>query len=357
MIEFDSAPRRIHRIVSGQGTLEFSEKTDGVMRFCCGGVERFRITPAKINNFEERASVPRKCRVHRSADGLSSSIDVERRLPFGSEYLLSRIFEVHHNSVRLRLDVLPGTGTITRLEPGDLEFPGEWSKVSLGIYEGGAVRFLDLAAGGCVDSVRVGGGLLLSIRLLAESGLEMEFSIGGDLWRHDIASALPDCTCAWQAERGAEGVKVCRTTVAFEVPESAPGRRAYRLKSCLVWRVPGESKGAPEAEEGETVCRFSGCLMSNVNRRALRDFVRKNPGCRLAAKSDGFGICSDGSHVERKGQVLHRDIEEYLDFRLKANRELARSGGSFRFLPAKKEFLAEEIVSERFDFQELEILS
>ena len=115
--------------------------------------------------------------------------------------------------------------------------------------------------------------------------------------------------------------------------EAEPEKRPWRFKNLISWNC-GNRTPAPVAENSFSV---SGCQVNPAARREVRRKVRSGRGDMSMVNASPC-ICPDSAHLERprKSGFTHFDLAEYVSFRLWANRQLLKSGGSRAIYPAEK---------------------
>ncbi len=305
---------------------------DGLVKFAWQNGVELDLGTARLNEFDEASGLAGKLRRHGSEDGLSGQVELETILPFGSEFVCVRQFDVASGRVLATCDVAPrGPGRIRRAELEPLTLRGDWRSV--------AVDGAEIAAGTAWQSDRPFRRLIA----VDPSGFRLEIGIGDDLWRWSPEGSQGEYTIA--VEAGC--VTVRRKVLDFgEIEETELAKRPYRFQWYAAWR---DAAGA--AAPCGTVYDWSdqaaeACLKAAPTQRLLRKAVRQSPqslSCAWGADAD----CDDPSHLERpgRGPMPHRDLLERTRFHLWANRQLQRRGMDFRWCNPAPAGVLEEVLT------------
>ncbi len=325
---------------------ELSGGAESVLKLAFANGCKCTVGTSACGAFGEKSGLVRKTRLHRSIDLLEITAETQRVIPFGSEFEIRRAFSFGDGFARITVDAAAGNGG--RVESFTLDpvtFEGDWKKVA--VDDGDGIRWQEAPAENTVlwESGRT------PLRILAESadGALFECGCGEDLWRHNAASAMENCTAKFVVTADSKTLKFERTMFSFakgddvEIP-----KRPWRFSYCLAWSLAPETalSGGKELKLAaldipESGLRAGGegkpCFAAPAVRRRLRDAVR-SAGESVVVPDVDFGCCTDPSHLERpgKGELLHWDLPELFALYLWGNRQLAKKDLSLRFISAEK---------------------
>ena len=120
----------------GKNVLELSSAEEGCF---------FRMERSKCGKFGELSALPRKFRLHRSADNASAELETESVIPFGCEYLVARECRISSGAAELISDFSAvNFGKVDGIELEPVVFSGDWQTLELLVY--GEKKFRSFAA-------------------------------------------------------------------------------------------------------------------------------------------------------------------------------------------------------------------
>ena len=315
----------------GKNMLELSSANTGCF---------FRMERSKCGKFGELSALPRKFRLHRSADDASAELETESVIPFGCEYLVARECRISSGAAELISDFSAvNFGRVDGIELEPVVFSGDWRSLELLVYGEKKIRSFAAPRSGVLY---MGAEPPLLVRAVFASGLRCEFALGADLWRHRGASRIAGAHSEYQLCADSDGVKLLRRVLFYE-PEVEPERRSWRYTVLVGW---DDGKVGPEPS-GEGF-ELPGCAMSPASRRQLRHIVRRAEG-NIVWRNAAPGVCFDSAHTGRAGasELEHFDLAEYLTAWRWANRELAKRGFGLSVAAAEKNIFADSVTMRR----------
>ncbi len=295
----------------------------------------------------------------KGGQGVASSEGSTRPLAGNS---LRQITRYGANTARVTWDLAwrKDTPAKTGVEIGSANLAGAWRRALVlpdyaACQGGSTAAWQDLAPGQSL----VFSPIPMAVVLERADGVQVEFSMGFDVWR-------------WQhglGDFGPDGARVVLTVNAEHMTfqrqllhcreEVIPEAREYRFCSQIAWRAPAAAAAAPPAfpppvgltfqADGNGLCALppagpdgvlsyaldlsampvpaaarrddgSGlpCWESNVTQRAARRAIRQLAGSGAAGflRLDGLtpGLCGDGSHCDRRRGAAHWDLQGILTF-------------------------------------------
>ena len=269
---------------------------------------------------------------------------------FPSGPSINQICRYAGNAVRITWDVAwpKETRPTKPFQIGNARLEGRWTKLTT-ISRDGSPESFDLSKG--VFEVP---GTPISLILHREDGVKFEYSLGYDLWRWDHALGQPVAApFSLEINDGQTTIFHC---VCDPTPEEVfPEARKYRFMALVAFSTPSMPK-APSVEAPETVSFTAGkpdidarSLSSNLLRINYLDMPNIENGKRLtetgrhdiclednhslmavkrtirqlASFSDNGtllleglvpGLCTDGSHCEKKQPRQHCDLYSLVTF-------------------------------------------
>ncbi len=310
------------------------------------GRTRFRLGRLAVGEFSELGALPKKLRLHRTGDALSGSFETAAVIPFGNEFLVERDIEFCDGFGQSTVDVSAvNHGAVGDLALGDVFFEGPWKRLEFLLF--GETAFRRVETGDGETEFYRGAEIPLMVRLVSDDGVRVEFATGCDLWRHRAAFRTPGTRSEFALTGGAGQVIFERRVLSYAADVEIE-KRPWRFTNLFAWSSGAtRSAASPSdmvfdlaaAKLPETARRTlpgggdagSPCLTGAGSRRFLRDLIRRNRGA-VELTGAAPGLCFAAGHLERpgKGELEHLDLEDYLNFYLWGNRQLARSGGSLR---------------------------
>lgn len=324
--------------VNGPGfTAGFQSFGETVFELDAGSV-RAAVGGALCDGFGEARVEAKKLKVHRTLDGLLTSAESEKVIPFGCEYDVRRSFSLLDGLLRVTADFRTvGRQVLRELRLDPVTLTGDWRRLGIS-RDGVTVEWHDLPYAEEAPQ--------MPVFYLAEAadGTLWEFGCGEDLWR-----------CRAGRELGGEarfGVEASAQTVRFErlmfrfAPDLVLQRRPWRFGYYLAWSKVPDAPAAGEVldlaqlaippggrrtgADGKVAPGF--CLAAPAVQRALRDAVRRAAGS-LVIRGAGADCCCAAGHLDRanKGTLLHRDLEAAMAFYEWANRQLDKIGAGLVF--------------------------
>ena len=295
------------------------------------GVPKFYLGRVTLEEkFSETGALEKKLRRHESADMLSVGLDSLNILPFGCEYAVGREFEVTDSFAEFANDVSAlHYGRVGSLELEPLTFSGKPCRVEFIPADRTAFECVELDKEQTLYSSSVP---LLMVCARWADGTSVEYAVGTDLWRHEAAAQMTDASAEFTLSFDGENLLYERRVLIYS-KEAEPEKRPWRFKNLLSWRC-GDKTPSPVAENCFAV---PGCQVDPAARREVRRKVRSGKG-EMSLVNASPCICPDSAHVERprRSGFTHFDLAEYVSFRLWANRQLLKSGGSLAIYPAEK---------------------
>lgn len=296
---------------------------NGLPKFCLG-----RVTLEE--KFCETGSLEKKLRRHESVDLLSIGLESLNILPFGCEYAIARDFEVTDGFAEYSNDISAmHYGRVGSLELEPLYFLG--TPCSVEFLPADKKEFIRFELDG-ENEIYSSEVPLLMLKVEWKNGDCVEYSVGTDLWRHGAAAEISGATAEFTLNFDGSVLTYERRALIYSA-ETEPEKRPWRFKNLIAWRSGGFSPAAVP----ENTFSVPGCQVNPAARREVRRKVRSGKG-DMAFVNVSPCICQDSGHVERPGRkgFTHFDLAEYVSFRLWANRQLMKSGGSLVFCPAEK---------------------
>ena len=295
------------------------------------GSPRFALGRVTLEGkFSETGALEKKLRRHETADMLSVGLDSLNILPFGCEYAIARDFEVTDGFAEFSNDISAlHYGRVGSLELEPLYFREKPCRVSF--IRADETKFT-VAELDDEKELYSGKVPLLLLKVEWSCGDCVEYSVGTDLWRHCAAEGIQGATAEFILSFDGETLSYERRVLIYS-GETEPEKRPWRFKNLISWHT-GENAPAPV---GENTFAVPGCQVNPAARREVRRKVRSGKGDMVLVNASPC-ICSESAHVERPGRTgyTHFDLAEYVSFRLWANRQLKKSGGSLAICPAEK---------------------
>ena len=317
---------------SGPG-FEFSVFSRGkhAAELALNGVRKFALGRVTLEEkFSETGALEKKLRRHETADMLSIGLDSLNILPFGCEYAIGRDFEVTDGFAEFSNDISAmHYGRVGSLELEPLYFSEKPCRAAFIRADEKKFTLVELDK---EKEIYSGNIPLLMLKVEWSCGDCVEYSVGTDLWRHCAAEGIQGATAEFTLAFDGETLSYERRVLIYS-EETEPEKRPWRFKNLIAWRS-GESVSAPA---GENTFAVPGCQVNPASRREVRRKVRSGKGDMCLVNASPC-ICSESAHVERPGRAgyTHFDLAEYVSFRLWANRQLKKSGGSLAIYPAEK---------------------
>ncbi|NLF92734.1 MAG: hypothetical protein GX564_02505 [Oligosphaeraceae bacterium] len=243
-------------------------------------------------------------------------------------------------------------------EQGSFFLPGTWRKVFLfpapaDLEQGQTPGWQALPENGVLEF----SPLPLLLICANDSGQQLEFGLGDDLWR-SIQGLVPQARQILRLTNSRRGL-LCQRCIAVagaDQPPLQPEAREYRFTSYLAWSAPALVRPAPDPHRyrplsftasGELVrqellacgdcpslsldfrtlplprqARRSGdgeiCWESKVTQKYVRRIIRQladyaPQGALLISGGMSPGLCLDGVHCSRRGPTPHWDLLAILD--------------------------------------------
>lgn len=332
--------KKLYRIEGADFKAELPHDCGNVLTLQFDNGFKCEVAPAACGAFSEGTALTRKVRVHRTNDLLEASANSLRVIPFGCEFEIKRKLDFADGFVQIIVDAAAGNGgRIDEFTLDPLVFRGSWKR--FGLDDGREVRWIDAVD----EEAELWSSDRPLLRILAEStgGALFECGCGEDIWRHNVAQTLTDCTAQFT-------VKGSRTTLCVErkmfqfakEPEVVIPRRPWRFSYYIAWSLTAPkadelesaellpldaldipSSGMCTAENGEESADV--CFAAPAVRRRLRDAVRTATGS-LVIPDVKLALCYAPSHLERpgKGALEHWGLAELFTFYVWANRQLVK---------------------------------
>ena len=297
----------------------------------------------QCNNFSEDGSLVQKLKVHSTLDNYSASAELFQTIPFGSEFELKRNFDFTDCFARIITDINPGIGAIQKLNLEDVEITGNFTKLQIFFLNGNKVETKSFDLTETTTVFQSGEQLILAFNVTSQDGTIFECGTGNDLWRHNAATAIPNCDAFFAVEGNQNTINFKRQILNFINSEEAPKKRSWRFKYYFAWL--DKKKTVIEKnyqkitlnelinEDFSHVQAFNGepCMSSPLCRRVLRNYLRKtNENIELAAS---LSLCDDASHLERGGEkgLLHWGVDDFFELMTWATKQLSKKNLSFKF--------------------------
>ena len=242
-------------------------------------------------------------------------------------------------------------------ELGSFFLPGNWQKVFLfpapaDLEQGKTPGWQELPKNGVLEF----SPLPLLLVCVNDSGQQLEFGLGDDLWR-SIHGLFPQARQVLRLINSRRGL-LCQRCIAVAEAEQPlqPEVREYRFTSYLAWSAPALLRPAPdphryrplsftargELERQELLscgdcpsisldfrtlplprqARRSGdgefCWESKITQKYVRRIIRQladyaQQGALLIRGGMNPGLCLDGVHCSRRGPTPHWDLLAILD--------------------------------------------
>lgn len=280
--------------------------------------------------FSETGALEKKLRRHDSVDMLSIGLESLNVLPFGCEYAISRNFEITDGFAEFADDIAAlHHGRVGSLELEPMTFTGSPAAVSFILPGESTFRTVALKE---AQELYSGSTPLLMLEVTWADGAVVSYSTGTDLWRHGAAGKIRGASAGFTLAFDGEMLVYERKVLIYS-EETEPEKRPWRFKNLLAWRTE-KAVTLPETDASFAV---TGCQVNPAARRDVRKKVRSGRGNMLMTGISPR-ICAEGSHVEKPGKTGydHFDLAEYVSFRLWANRQLMKNGGSLVMQPEKE---------------------
>lgn len=302
-----------------------------------GGAAFFRLGRVKCGKFGGSSALPEKFRLHRSGDGVEFELEYSGVIPFGCEYRVMRDCRVSGGCISLTTDISAVTGgKVDGIELEPLTFCGDMNKVEFLIFGEEKFRESKLSASG---TLYAGGEVPLMLRVTYADGGRCEAALGGDVWRHRAAAAIPGAVSEYELTASGGELKLTRRVLKYDA-ETEPERRPWRFNTLIGWN-DGRPTPAPCGEAFE----LPGCAMSAASRRNLRSLVRRSERS-LNWRDVAPSVCGESAHVSRsgRGNLAHFDLDELLAAWRWANRQLGKNSSHLILTPKPGGLFADSVI-------------
>jgi hypothetical protein len=349
------------------------------MRFYLNEKPLLQILPLSLGTVDESSGIVKKCRVHKSLDDSTQSLEQENIIPFGSEPKITRKIEIVGNHAKVAVNLeLRRSFTASRISVDSLFLPGKWSKFGIIGTEINSTSIPKVKWRNIEDNPILHESKLPFLLICFESvkGEKLEIGTGNDLWRWLDAENEENCSSLFKIEKVEGGIKITRDVYVWPEDVELP-RRTRLFKWYFAWEAAGEIPflKAPEStipmpETGEKIsldksldqfifdlsntswhesARAVGtggmselpCAEAPSFRRQLKKFIRSlefEPGTKIVLYGLEPHFCEAAAHLERpqKKRLKHWDIMSLMNLWQWANRLLAATGSELIIQPAKR---------------------
>ncbi|MCJ8328593.1 MAG: hypothetical protein HRT89_10670 [Lentisphaeria bacterium] len=306
----------------------------------------FGAITSEINKLNDSLAIADESKIIRKAN--IAVFSSKGRLPFGSRIGFSHTHRYAENNIRFTSDILiPGQTFITSsLSLAKLEINGSFVEM----------QFLDqdykLSPWAPCTTIEF-ATLPLLVILKNKAGHCLEIGCGSDVWRWNNGLNIDEMSQKYKLSFES-GTVIYERIICDVEDETVVTARSYRFTWFLAWsynlpaKEVGETLDCPLSKNGEvdtkklrddltehmTICLDlhkitvdekslktdqSMCFAKRKNMSRLKSMIRKiisnsaatNP---LIIKNLNPGICTNGSHLDRKTEHLHWDYPQILDF-------------------------------------------
>lgn len=325
-----------------------------------GAVPCLELLGAVVNHFDEKNGLQEKLRLHLTADGMGAELDSETVIPYGSEPVVKRKMDFCPGICRVTVDVSGGAAAVTALELDKLLLHGPWKRWAVVEIPASAGKINSEILWQDADKEGVfyqSDRPFLRLLLERNDNMRLEIGAGDDLWR---MSGLPGCHFVLEGNAGM--LKLRRQMMELPPVEDGdppPAKRPWRCEWYFAWsngswQMPLENlKGVTASPEwaslppsGMRSDKGGVCLVSAPARKLWRNWLRRSSG-DLSVAMD-LARCDDAAHLERpkKGTLIHWNAGELTAWYCYGNRQLARNGGSLRFLLGDDQWPLARVLSQ-----------
>jgi hypothetical protein len=344
--------KKLEKIVGTQDWhAEITPGEDVFMSFYMGAREVLRVNPVKVNQLSEDSALVGKSRLHHTVDGLSASVDVENKIPFGAEPKIKRSVDFADGFARVITDVQPGKHDVIRfLEMDSLELPGPWARI--------AVQTVPAAGKSCsepewiylgVDSETFFNGEepFLNVLLEDHEGNCIETGLGDDIWRWANAKDMELTSAEFRISGNADLISITRKPLSIS-EEADIQARAWRYKWYFAWSFGNDSCEAscdnaeiidsasldlPDVAEIQSSAGTTGtvCFEAPATRKKMRKLLRSLTAAEeernIVLINSEPHVCCCGAHLERRDkQLLHWDAWDLMELFVWGNRKMSGMG-------------------------------
>lgn len=331
--------------------------SDGTpFKFDYKGRDVLNIRPVSTGVISEAGGIVKKSRLHERVDNLSCTLEYENVIPFGTEPVIRRSFELAANHIKVTFDFeLKRPLALERIEVDPLFLPGKWKRFAVisAITPGQGIpkiEWQDIADG--AQTLYKSSTPCLICLFEDCDGRIIEIGAGDDLWRWNAAGSIQNAHGEFEITATDAGITLTRIPLVFnELTEC--GKRNWRFKWYFAWGS-AEDKTPPLSRKAVKLSALDGdpvpdssliaidetrylpetfCFQAPAAERRLKKIIRSATGKESSAflLSDiEPHVCCSAAHLDRgnKKVLLHWDMMSILDFHLWANQLLAQSGSS-----------------------------
>ena len=346
----------------------FELEQSNLIRFTPGNEVSLEMPGCSFGEINESAALNKRWRRHDYMDGFGLWYEQISEIPFGSEPKISRRFDFSGNRCLVATGIILKNGfPVSEISIDPLIIKGNWQKLTLTTFEHESSEFshqcFDLsthqetASPYLVDSDQP----FICCLLENDQGERLEIGSGNDLWRWCATGFSPECTASFSIETTPNAVKITRKPLVF--PAERDIHRNWRFKWYIAWQgakstpvstdsenreepallIPGKPfpqghggsfiLAKPWPQEGAVshnaqLLQDRACFKSAFTTRVLRKFIRSRLNRTTAEQLSISGVfpnlCDCAAHLERpgKGQLLHFDLADLMEFHFWANRQL-----------------------------------